>query len=236
MEHPSKSTKSDNFILTKPFDAIQCGSGVDGTWTPGPVCRAAGWVHEPDSLKALRFSVEGATLRIERVDPSSCARVNIAVTSPSLKSLELSGDAVFVAEGLDAEIFSCSAAGCSVAWAKGKSKETQASAEEGGCCMLGGLETGTLSLKACAESKVDMRFSGTASVTLTGKAQARASGSGELWAKLSDEAFLEKSPETLVGSIELDGKAKCSLLVHGEVEVGEVQRHAQPPRRGPTRH
>lgn len=236
MDHPGKEKASDNFRLLEPFDAIRCGSGVEGSWAPGPVGRVAGWVSEPDSLKALRFSIEGTTLLIERADPGSKERVSIAIASPELKSLELSGDAVFTANDLDAEAFSCSAADSSVVWAKGTSKETRARAQDGGCCMLGGLDSGVLSLEASESGKAAARFSDTASATLSGKSQVLASGSGELWAKLSDDAFLEKSPETRVGSIEVNGKARLSLLVNGEPEVGEVQRHATPTRRGPTRH
>lgn len=102
MEHPEKQNKSDNFRLLEAFDAIRCGSGVEGSWAPRPACRAAGWVSEPGSLNALTFSIEGTTLLIERADPNSGARVSVALASPDLKSLDLSGDAVFVAEGLDA--------------------------------------------------------------------------------------------------------------------------------------
>jgi len=153
------------------FDAVEIRGAADTTITVGPeysITVRAG----SDTIDDVRTSVQGSTLVIDEDDVATARRVEIAIETPSLTSVQILGAGSIDVTGIDSDKFAIVIAGAGDVTAQGSTRSLVA------------IVAGTGEIKAtellAADANVRLAGVGAIRVAASSTLEAELSGVGEI--------------------------------------------------------
>jgi Putative auto-transporter adhesin, head GIN domain len=175
-----------------PFSRIEAGGGVQVRVTIGPAGPIVVHAQENIQAKVTTEVRSDGTLRIEANEDFVVADpVLVAVTTPELAAISLSGGASVELDGLETDALDLSLSGGARATISGTASAVTISARGGSTASLYGLESETVMVNLDGGATAEVQASGSVKGRASGGAKLRTRGAASIQVETSDGAEVD---------------------------------------------